>query len=212
MKKLLFITDFDGTVTAQDFFIQIIYKYKPEQAFFKTAKRGVEMLSDVFSNLNLTEAEILKEISFVALDPSFADFVKFIKEIGGEVLILSAGAHYYVENRLKMECLNDDVKIIANESFYNSADGGIKLVKNEKSEFYDEIFGINKLKIVQHYKKEYATLAYAGDSYVDFDACRLCDFKFAKNKLDNILNMFFIKHNKFDNFNEIKEVLQKNFK
>ena len=212
MKQFLFITDFDGTITAQDFFVQIINKYKPERAFFKTTKRGLNLLSDVFSNLNLSEVELLNEIKQVPFDPSFSDFVEFIKSVGGKVLILSAGARYYIENKLKMENLDDKVEIISNESFYDAANGGIAFVENRNDEFYDEIFGINKLKVVQNFKEKFNSLAYAGDSYADFDACRFCDFKFAKNKLDVILDMFYINHHKFDNFAEIKAVLEKKLK
>lgn len=211
MKKFLFITDFDGTVTAQDFFLQILYRYKPEKAFFKTKKRGFELLSDVFSGLNLTESELLDEISHVAFDPSFIDCVKFIKNSGGKVLVLSAGAHYYVKNKLKMEKLDDFVDIVANESIYNEEDGGIKLIKNEQHMFHDEVFGVNKLKIVEYYRRKFEVLAYAGDSYVDFDACRLCDFRFTKNNLAKICDMFYVEHRKFDNFLEVKVALEEEF-
>lgn len=212
MEKFLFITDFDGTITAQDFFWQIIYRYKPEKAFFRTKKRGLAMLSEIFSNLNLTEAEILDEIKHVAFDPSFVDFVRFINEHGGKVLILSAGARYYIENKLKFENLSEnDVDIIANNSFYDKTSGSIKFVENKHNEFYDEVFGINKLKIVQYYREKFDVLAYAGDSYVDFDACRLCDFKFAKKNLHKILNMFYIKNSEFVNFSQIKSILEDKF-
>ncbi len=209
MEKFLFITDFDGTVTAQDFFQQIMFRYKPKKAFVSENKRGFELLSEVFSGLNLTEAELLDEIKHAPIDFSFADFVKFVKRIGGKVLILSAGAKYYVENKLRFEGLIDEVEIIANESFYY--DGGIKLIRDENSRFYDEQFGIDKLKIVKYYKTKFSTLAYAGDSYVDFDGCRLCDFRFAKKNLAKILDLFYIKHMKFINFSEIELILKKNF-
>lgn len=209
MKKFLFITDFDGTVTAQDFFQQIIFRYKPQKAFISENKRGFELLSEVFSGLNLTETELLDEIKHAPIDFSFADFVKFVRRIGGRVLILSAGAKYYVENKLRFEGLIDEVEVIANESFY--CDGGIKLIRNENDRFYDEQFGIDKLKIVEYYKTKFDVLAYAGDSYVDFDGCRLCDFRFAKKNLAKILDLFHIKHSKFVNFSEIKSILKKNF-
>ena len=113
------------------------------------------MFSDVFGDLNLTEDEILSEIEHVAFDPSFVDLVEFVKKNNGEVLILSAGAYYYVENKLKMENLNDKVMIIANKSFYDKKTGTIKLIRNEYDKFYDAVFGINKLKVVEHYKKKF---------------------------------------------------------
>ncbi len=210
MKKFLFITDFDGTVTAQDFFIQILYRYKPKLAFIKNDKKGVDLLNEVFHNLNLTEEEILDEIKHVAVDPYFYDFVNFVKQNGGDVLILSAGAHYYVENRLKMENLNN-CWIIANNSCYK--DGSIKLIKNSDLEYYDETYGIDKAKIVKNLKNDFDKLFYAGDSHVDFDACRLCDYKFSKGNLSKILKLFCYNHYNFFNFLDIqiklKEILKK---
>ena len=210
MKKFLFITDFDGTVTAQDFFVQIAYRYKHKNVFSKREKSGFELLSEVFGNLHLTQNEILNEIKHVAFDFNFVNFVKCVKALGGQVLVLSAGASYYVENKLKMENLYDEVEVIANDSCYQ--DGGIKMFRRKNWMFYDEKFGINKLKIVNYYRNKFEILAYAGDSYVDFDGCRICDFKFAKGNLAKILDLFYIDHYKFFNFAEVEKILHEIFK
>lgn len=195
-------------MTSQDFFLQIMYRYEHDRVFSNSLKSGFELLSDVFSNINLSERELQKEIEYIPLDPYFLEAVNLVKSFGGDFLILSAGCKYYIERKLKAEGIFN-IDIISNDGFYDK--GGIKLVKNVNDRFYSETFGIDKEKVVKYFRDKYETIAYAGDSSVDFDACRICDFKFSKGKLDNILNMFSINHYSFKNFSDITNILKDKF-
>ena len=103
MKPFLFITDFDGTVTAQDFVYQIMYRYQHDKIFSKNKKRGVELLSSVFYELRLTQEEFLKEIEYIPMDKTFVPFFEFINKSGGDVLVLSEGAKYYIKKKFFFE-------------------------------------------------------------------------------------------------------------
>ena len=107
--------------------------------------------------------------------------------------------------KLKAEGINN-IDIIANDGFYKN--GGIELIKDREGSFYCEKFGIDKEKVVKHFRGKYETIAYAGDSFVDFDACKLCDFKFSRGRLDSILNLFAIDHYGFKNFSDIVNILK----
>ena len=206
MKRFLFITDFDGTATAQDFFLQIMYRYKHKQIFSKRQSNSFDFLSDILGNINITEQQLQKEIEYIPLDPFFVNTIKTIKELGGDIVVLSAGSTYYIRRKLAMVGL-DNIDIISNKGIYK--DGGIKLIRDHDNEFYCDMFGIDKIKVVKHFKKYYKTIAYAGDSRVDFDACRLCDIRFAKNTLSRIFDLFLMSYYKFENFDDIKKVLIK---
>lgn len=208
MKKFLFISDFDGTMTSQDFFLQIMYRYQHNRVFSNNWKSGFDLLSDVFDSINLSESDLQREIEYIPLDPYFVNTVKLVRKYGGDFLILSAGCKYYIERKLKSEGMFD-IDIIANDGVYEN--GGIKLLRNVNDRFYSEKFGIDKEKVVRYLKDKYETIAYAGDSWVDFDACRICDFKFSKGKLDNILSMFGIDHYSFKNFSDITDILKEKF-
>ena len=205
MKHFLFISDFDGTMTPQDFFLQIMYRYEHDKIFSSSLKSGFELLSDVFGNIDLSEDDLQKEIEHIPLDPYFVDAVKLVRSCGGDFLILSAGCKYYIERKLKAEGINN-IDIIANDGFYKN--GGIELIKDREGSFYCEKFGIDKEKVVKHFRGKYETIAYAGDSFVDFDACKLCDFKFSRGRLDSILNLFAIDHYGFKNFSDIVNILK----
>lgn len=204
MKPFLFITDFDGTVTAQDFFQQILYRYEHDRIFDKSNKTGFDFLLEVFEEADLNEKEFEEEIKHIPLDPNFAFFCNYVEKFGGDVLILSAGSKYYIEKKLEFEGIKN-VEILANGGFFS--DGKFKFVKNSNDIFYCEDFGINKKNAVAHYRKKYEKIAYAGDTYVDFEACRLADYVFAKGDLAKILKIFKIDFNEFYNFKDVQEIL-----
>ena len=200
MKSFLFISDFDGTITAQDFFKQILLRYDPEKIFNPTGKRGFELLKETLEGINLKQEEFEKEIEHIPMDLSFIKFYKFFNKNLGDILILSAGSKYYIEKKLGLQGLKN-LKIIANEGFFKN--GKFKLKKNEEEKFKEDEFGVSKEKVVLYYKNKYEKIAYAGDSYVDFKASCKADLIFAKANLAKILKMFNMKFNEFKNFSDI---------
>ncbi len=209
MKRFLFISDFDGTMTSQDFFLQIMYRYEHAKVFSNNWKSGFDLLSDVFGSINLSEDELQNEIEHIPLDPYFVNVVNLVRNCGGDFLILSAGCKYYIERKLKSVGI-DNVNIIANDGVYKN--GGIELIRDRDGRFYSEKFGIDKEKVVEYFRDKYEVIAYAGDSFVDFEACKLCDLKFSTGRLDNILNLFAIDHYNFKNFSEIVKILNDKLK
>ena len=202
MKPFLFITDFDGTITAQDFFLQILYRYEHDKIFRKDRKKGVEMLCDVLENTSLNEEEFIKEIKYIPMDRTFNSFSRSIEENGGKVLILSAGSKYYIEKKLCFEGVKN-FKIFANDGIFK--DGHFKFLVNEDERFFCSVYGVDKSKVVSYYKKKYEKIFYAGDSSVDFYAAKLADYIFAKSNLANILRMFKIKFFEFENFEDVRQ-------
>lgn len=204
MESFLFITDFDGTITAQDFFTQILYRFEHYKAFFSEKKSGFDLLKEVFEAANLTKEQFDEEVKHIPLDPSFVEFCGFIKKIGGDILILSAGFSYYIEKKLEFQGIKN-VEVLANPSGFEN--GIFKMFRLKDERFYSKKHGVDKKKVVLDYKKKYEKIAYAGDSYVDFKACEVCDFKFAKGNLAKILKIFNLKFFEFKNFEEIKNKL-----
>lgn len=204
MKPFLFITDFDGTVTAQDFVYQIMYRYQHDKIFSKNKKRGVELLSSVFYELRLTQEEFLKEIEYIPMDKTFVPFFEFINKSGGDVLVLSAGAKYYIKKKFSFEGIKN-IEIFANDLVFKN--NHFRFLTNEDKRFFCPVFGIDKEKVVASYKEKYEKIFYAGDSYVDFYAAKLSDFIFAKKNLVRILKMFNLEFFEFENFDDVRENL-----
>ncbi len=211
-KKFIFVADFDGTLTQQDFYQLLIAKYHKEkgQQLYANWKKG-EMtdfvfLNKIFSSVNRTEAELLEDILEIDFDDYVADFIEQFKAWGGEFLILSAGTVYYIEKLLQHKKIQG-VQVLSNQGVYQ--DKGIRLVADEKSLFYSERYGIDKGKVITELKKQYQKVYYAGDSEPDVAAAKLADLVFAKNELPELLKEQEIDFVYFNNFKEIKEYLQK---
>lgn len=212
MKNFLFISDFDGTITAQDFFKQILLRYAPEKIFNPSGKRGFELLKEALEEVNLKKEDFEKEIAHIPMDPSFVNFYKFVKEIRGDVVILSTGCEYYIKKKLKLEGI-ENIKIIANKGFFK--EGKFKLERNEDRNFEENkenIFGLSKEKVVLYYKNKYEKIVYAGDSYVDFKACCKADLIFAKGNLAKILKMLKINFYEFEKFSHVEKIISGVFK
>ena len=117
MKKFLFISDFDGTMTSQDFFLQIMYRYQHNRVFSNNWKSGFDLLSDVFDSINLSESDLQREIEYIPLDPYFVNTVKLVRKYGGDFLILSAGCKYYIERKDTVITPDaDDISLLLRQS------------------------------------------------------------------------------------------------
>ena len=102
MKKFAFVSDFDGTLSAKDFYHIIIDKYlgSAGREFYvewkKTKKINVEFLNKIFGSVNLTEQELLEEILKIPFDDYAKDFINNVKKNNGDFYNVSAGTSYYI--------------------------------------------------------------------------------------------------------------------
>ena len=189
MKKFVFISDFDGTISNKDFYMHVIEKYLKEEGERQYARwrndeiLDIDFLSYVFTNIDADEEEIYKDIIALEIDSDLEEFIRYIKGQGGEFVILSAGSTYYIDILLEHWSI-EGIKIYSNNAVYKNR--GIHYDIDPTNEFYSERYGIDKKKVVEKLKGEYETLYYAGDSMPDFEASLLCEKRFAKGRLIDI--------------------------
>ncbi|WP_026882385.1 MtnX-like HAD-IB family phosphatase [Clostridium akagii] len=209
MKKFAFISDFDGTLTERDFYKIITDEYLKEETkeMYKDWKnkkiKDVEYLGYVFGNIKRTEKEIYDDIMKIKLDHFAAEFIKNIEANGGDFIIVSAGTGYYIDKVLKNNQIQD-VEVYTNKGIFK--DNGIHFVLDKNDEFYSEIYGIDKMKIVKKLKNKYDKIFYAGDSEPDLKAALLADIVFAKGKLIDFLKQ---ENKEFIEFNDFSDIWKK---
>ena len=190
-KPFVFVSDFDGTLTEKDFYQMIIDDYLGEagQTLYKEWREGLhddkDFLDKIYSSINREEAEILEDILRIEWDESATQFIKQIRENGGEFIILSAGTSYYIDRLLKEKGLSV-IKVCSNPGVYK--DKGIHLQLDKNSPYYSDKYGIDKAKVIEDLKKQYTHVYYAGDSAPDIPPCKIADIAFAKGKLQDLLN------------------------
>lgn len=216
MSKFLFISDFDGTISREDFYKKIMNKYMPEKAksLYVQFKAGeildIDFLNNIFTTMNLSKEELEKEILDLEIDPTFFEALQLIKQMGGDIIILSAGSEYYIKKIFHQHGLSD-IPIYSSEGIYK--DRGLHITPNVDSDFYSPRYGIDKEKVVQHFKAQYDYIMYAGDSAPDYKASLLADLRFAKDELIPLYDKAGEKYIPMKSFKDVISYLnQKNWK
>ncbi|MCD2345757.1 MtnX-like HAD-IB family phosphatase [Clostridium guangxiense] len=206
MKKFIFVSDFDGTLTEKDFYKIIMEEYLKEDCkkLYKDWKnkkiKDIDYLGYVFRNIGRNEKQIFEDIMKISLDPFAKELIDNVKANGGEFAVVSAGTSYYID-RVFMSKGIKDVKVYSNKGVFKN--NGIYFELDKTNEFYSDIYGIDKGKVVKKLKEEYDFVFYAGDSEPDLSAALISDVVFAKNSLAELLQSENREYFKFENFKEI---------
>lgn len=210
MKKFAFVSDFDGTLTDRDFYHIVMDKYLKDWAWEyytewrKTRKINVEFLNKIFGSMDRSEAEILEDILNLPIDQYAIEFIKRVENCGGDFYILSAGTSYYIKKLLAHYNINN-VTVISMEGIYKNR--GIQILPDSKSEFYSEIWGLDKAKVILTLKQKYSKVYFSGDSEPDVGAANEADFAFARNDLKELLSEKNIPFVPFNKFNEVEKYM-----
>jgi len=209
-KKCVFISDFDGTITAKDFYWILLDDYIGEKgiAYYhewkKTKKIGTEFLNTVFGWKQLSEEEKRDAITKVSIDPNLEGVISFMEKSNSDFWILSAGFDYYIKKALELRGLGH-LRLFTNPgAFVNQS---FIMLPDQTSPFYSPIYGIDKEKVALMAKEQFDILIFAGDSEPDFRAAIHADVIFAKHELARLLKQHEIMYYPYDNFKDILEIL-----
>ena len=206
MKDFIFISDFDGTITAKDFYWILLDDYIGQKGvdFYyewkKDKKIGTEFLNTVFTWHTFTEAERLEALSKVSMDEGLEEVYDYVVEGGGDFHILSAGFRYYIDDALAKRKLSH-LHVITNEGTFKN--NTFHMEPDEASPFYSPIYGVDKEKVALHYKEQCRKLYFAGDTEPDYWAARHAHVVFAKHELARLLDEEGIPYLPYDNFSDI---------
>ncbi|MCL6571654.1 MAG: MtnX-like HAD-IB family phosphatase [Bacillus sp. (in: Bacteria)] len=189
MKKWAFVSDFDGTISKEDFYIVMMDKYFPEgRKLFKKWKAGdikdIDFLATVFKSINQDEEKIIEDTLLIPIDEYVPGFIKKVQESGADFYILSAGTDYYINHILKKYGV-ENVKVFSNDGYYHEKNVHMNIDKNDWH--YSERYGIDKSKVIRKLKEEYETVYFIGDSEPDSHPALHADLTFAKNGLQDML-------------------------
>ena len=211
MKNFAFISDFDGTITEKDFYRIIMDEYLKDECYemykdWRNKKiKDIEYLGYVFKNIRRSEEKIYEDIMKISIDSNVKQFINNVKQAGGDFIVLSAGTSYYIEKVFEKNSI-EGVEIFSNKGEFK--ENGIHFVLDENSEFYSDIYGINKYKVVKKLKEKYDKVFYAGDSEPDLKPALIADVIFAKGGLVELLEKEDKEFIKFESFSEIWDDVQ----
>lgn len=211
--KVVFASDFDGTISLRDFYWIVIDKYLGKEYIelyhqWQAKKiKDVDFLNMVFNNIKKDYETVINDIYSIPIDTKAINFIKWFTDEVGEFYVISAGCKYYIDILLDKYSIANRVKVIANPGYYEN--GSIYMVPDTSKEYYSEIFGVDKGKAVEMIKREADFLFFAGDSRPDYYAAKVSDYVFAKHQLADILREEGIKFFEFRDFGDINEEVKR---
>ena len=209
--KIVLISDFDGTISKNDFFYMVIdtlLKDKkdalaPWNDYLNGKIKHIDALTGIFSQIHLTQQELDDFISAIEVDPFFYDTAKYCMEKKIPFYICSAGTNYYIKKRIADALSKYNIILVSNDATYSQQDGMKLVAPEETSPYYNSNTGISKEKIVQKLKDDGFFTVYAGDGKPDFKSAKIADVVFAKDMLLELCRKENIKTEPFKDFTDI---------
>lgn len=212
--KYAFVTDFDGTITDDDFFNHIATQYfneealKPWHEYMKGNKTHFDALNEMFSGLKVPTDEFNQFISKIAVDKYFSSTIEMCFSKNIPIYICSAGCDYYINLLIGDLIKKYHITLVTNKSSYCPLKG-LNMQKPAKdSPYYDEKIGISKASIVKKLHDLGYKVIYAGDGPPDIEAAKIADIVFAKKILLSKCQELGIKTMKFNDFNDISNFIK----
>jgi len=209
------VTDFDGTMTAVDFF-DVILDVVPTETmpdYWGECVAGrlthVEALHGIFQHAPRDPAVIEALLPKTKLDPRTAEAVGQLREHGWDVIVVSAGSQWYIDRILAP--IANQVRIIANPGDFSPATGLSMTWPPRDVPWYSAHFGVDKAAIIRTLQaRGVQHIAFAGDGRPDLAAARLVDAEhlFAKSWLAEMLTAEGRGYRPFEDWSEIAQSLQ----
>ena len=176
MSELVLVTDFDGTISAEDFYdLAVRELLKPEDIQpwndFKAGRiTHFTAMQRIFGNIRAPESKVLAVLEDMGVEANLADSVNALRGKGWHIIVASAGSHWYIDILLKKAGVS--LEVHANPGVY-AAGGPLRLELPTHDPFLCPKTGIDKAAIMRHHLGRGATVAYAGDGYTDYEAASI---------------------------------------
>lgn len=213
-KKIALVSDFDGTITKEDFFVYVVDEYfnkealRPWDEYLAGKKTHFQALKEIFSGIHVSEEEIEKLISKIQIDSSFDDALDLCQKEKIPVYICSAGNDYYIKKLISDKIEKYNITLITNKGYYKR-DLGLVMTAPEKDDpYYDKNIGISKMRVVENLKKQDFFVIFAGDGPPDLEPAKIADVVFARKMLLERCKVFNIKTLPFNSFKDVYSYIQ----
>lgn len=213
-KKILIITDFDGTISTVDLGSRFIMKFVTsslediEQEFAKGKIGSRIAYEKIAQRLEGSREEILDYVLTIEkLDPYFPEFISLCKNKNIDVKIVSDGFDFYIKAILKKYNLTE-IEYYSNIAVFGE-DDSFCVDFPERNDLCGRC-GTCKSWILNSNRLLYEKIIYIGDGYSDFCPSKFADIVFAKNLLFQRCQQKGIPCIPYKDFSDINAYLDKN--
>jgi len=214
MSKAVFVSDFDGTMTANDFYKLAVERLLPPEALAPWAEYRAGRLThfaalrDIFASLRAPMPALLALVRDMAPDPLLGQSVARLRAAGWEVVVASAGCGWYIERVLEDVGIAGQVEVHANPGRY-APETGLVMELPPDPLFRCPETGVDKAAIVRFHQNRDALVAFAGDGFADLPAAlaTLPGLRFARADLAQALAERGEPFRPFERWSEVAEAL-----
>jgi 2,3-diketo-5-methylthio-1-phosphopentane phosphatase len=188
----ILVTEFDGTLTRHDFYALAASQLLPPDApeLWRDYRTGrlthFAALQGYFAAIRADQAAVDRVLTHMQLEPNLAAAVAALEAAGWKVIVASAGCRWYIDRLLAHAGVA--LEVHANPGRFEPG-SGLRMELPQQSPFFSPTHGIDKAKIVRHYRVAGARVAFAGDGFPDVEAARLVPprLRFARGDLAQVL-------------------------
>ncbi|MGN7469467.1 2-hydroxy-3-keto-5-methylthiopentenyl-1-phosphate phosphatase [Brevibacillus sp. SAFN-007a] len=212
-KKLVLFCDFDGTITEKDNIVAIVKKFAPpewEALTNQILSQQISVQEGVGKLFQLLPSSLRQEIvdyivQEATIRPGFADFVRFCREEGIELLITSGGIDFFVQPILAPFDLSD-VPIYCNGSDFSGERITITW-PHSCDEHCTNGCGMCKTTIIRRYDPATHYRVVIGDSITDLAGAKIADYVIARSFLAEKAKELALPHSTFATFHDVIGIL-----
>ncbi|MBR1778477.1 MAG: MtnX-like HAD-IB family phosphatase [Alphaproteobacteria bacterium] len=208
-RKTAFVSDFDGTISDDDFFAYTTKTYFDEQAlapwraFLAGQKTHFNALKEMFAQIHAPIGDFHALIETIRIDPDLEKTWQVCRKQDVALYICSAGNDYYIRRLIGNLLQKYNVTLVSNKGEYAPETGLVMTAPAEDYPYYDQDVGISKVKLVEKLKSERYFVVFAGDGPPDLAPAEKADIVFAKKFLLDACRLRGIKTQKFESFKDI---------
>ena len=176
MRPGVLVTDFDGTITQEDFFQVAAQAFAPSGleeywgGYLEGRHTHFEALRGIFGTIRATEAEMAEALVRMRPEPDLAAWARRLGEAGWDVVVASAGCGWYIERVLS--AAGARLEVHASPGRF-AEDEGLVMELPTGSRFLSLTHGIDKAAVVRSVLEQGRTAAFAGDGFPDAPAAKL---------------------------------------
>lgn len=188
----LLVTDFDGTLTRDDFYQLAIKNLLPDDVpdYWGEYRAGrlthFEALRNYFSHIREDEATVLGFVDQMGLEPRLAECLGELDAAGWDVVVTSAGCAWYIEKLLGEAGV--DIPVYSNPGRFLEGKG-LLMEPPPPGPYFSRELGVDKAGVVREGLRQGKRVAFAGDGFPDQEAAELvpAELRFARGDLARVL-------------------------
>ncbi len=189
MPRAVLISDFDGTMTVNEFYLLTAERLLSEEALrpWDAYREGkithFKALQTIFGQIRAKEEDLDALVRDMQPDPGLAEGIDRLQRAGWDVVVASAGCDWYI--RRILQSLGVNITVYSNPGEYIPSEGSLRMSMPPESPFTCEETGVDKAALVRFFRDQGARVAFAGDGYPDLPAALEvpASVRFARNAL-----------------------------